>query len=188
MAWQARNSDNSPRTPSPYVRHNNANEVVAGGLLGQNAFVRHNSDNSEDTQPDSLTKTDDYGNQYLNWNGDYEAHSVDNLGLRVSTPISVSGTYQVGQEITITNATGIGGDGEITYLIQKRLSDTGSGGWSNSTIDASVEAGEVITYTVAAGDEGKYIQFRSRIRDNGGVQPYTQIFSSAPTGGPVTPA
>ena len=72
MAWQARNSDNSPRTPSPYVRHNSANEVVAGGLLGQNAYVRHNESCFEDNlQPSSSLQTDAYGNQFYNWNADY---------------------------------------------------------------------------------------------------------------------
>ena len=44
MAWQARNSDNSTRTPSAFVRRDKDNNVVAGGLLGQNAYDRHNSE------------------------------------------------------------------------------------------------------------------------------------------------
>lgn len=79
MAWQARNSDNTARTPSPYVRHNSANEVVAGGLLGQNDYERYDESNVvEDPQPTSATQTDAYGNQFKNWDGDYVAHDTDN--------------------------------------------------------------------------------------------------------------
>ena len=188
MAWVARNSDNTTRTPSAYERHNNANGDVAGGLLGRNAFERHNSDNSDDTQPTSITGTDAFGNQYKNWNGDYEAHNVNNEGLRVTTALSVSGTYQVGQTLTITNATATGGDGTIVYLIQKRVSDTGTGGWVNTVLQSSAAAGEVLTHVIPAEDLGKYIQIRARIRDNNNVVPYTQIFSNAPVGGPVIAA
>ena len=77
--WQPHNSDNTPRTPSPYVRHNSANEVVAGGLLGQNAYSRYDESNVvEDPQPTSTTQTDAFGNQFKDWNADYVQHDVDN--------------------------------------------------------------------------------------------------------------
>ena len=78
MVWQARNSDNSPRTPSPYQRHDENNTPEGTGLLEENAFERHNSDNSDDTQPGSTTVTDDFGNQFKNWNADYVEHDVNN--------------------------------------------------------------------------------------------------------------
>lgn len=79
MAWIARNSDNTPRTPSPYVRHDVDNVEVAGGLLSENAYARHDESNADEVpQPTSTTVTDDYGNQYKNWNADYVAHDVSN--------------------------------------------------------------------------------------------------------------
>ena len=74
MAWQARNSDNSTRTPSAYVRHDKDGNVIAGGLLAENAYSRYDESNVvESTQPTSTTVTDAYGNQYKNWSGDYIA-------------------------------------------------------------------------------------------------------------------
>ena len=54
------------------MRHDKDNNVVAGGLLGQNAYVRHNENCLEDNlQPTSELQTDAYGNQFYNWNGDF---------------------------------------------------------------------------------------------------------------------
>ncbi len=75
MVWQARNSDNTPRTPGPYVRHdeNNAVDTPAAD------YVRYDESNVIDTtQPASVEVTDDYGNTYDNYNGDYVAHDVTN--------------------------------------------------------------------------------------------------------------
>ena len=78
MVWQARNSDNSPRTPSAFVRHDADNNVVVGGLDGQNAYDRHDEDNVDETNPGHTVATDDFGNSYKNWNADYVKHDVDN--------------------------------------------------------------------------------------------------------------
>ena len=74
MAWVARNSNNTTRTPSAFVRHDKDGNVIAGGLLGMNDYERNDESNDPDlTQPGSTIKTDDYGNQYYDWNTDYVA-------------------------------------------------------------------------------------------------------------------
>jgi hypothetical protein len=78
MVWQARNSDNSPRTPSAYVKHDKDNTPI-GDLNSENAYVRNDESNAPEVpQPTSSTATDDYGNQYKNWNADYVPHDVNN--------------------------------------------------------------------------------------------------------------
>ena len=67
MTWQARNADNTTRTPSAFVRRDKDNNIVAGGLLGMNAYDKHDKDNVDVTNPTSTLATDDYGNQYYNW-------------------------------------------------------------------------------------------------------------------------
>jgi len=55
-----------------YQRHDKDRIPTGKSLLDINAYVRHDSDNIADvTQPTTNTVTDPYGNQYLNWNGDY---------------------------------------------------------------------------------------------------------------------
>ena len=71
MAWVARNSDNTERTPSAYSRHDKDN--VATG--DPETYVRHDGTNTEDTtQPTSNISTDDYGNAWLDFDGDYVAN------------------------------------------------------------------------------------------------------------------
>ena len=78
MVYQARNSDNTARTPGPYVRHDKDNAVISGGLLSENAYDKHDKDNADVTNPGSAIQTDVYGNQYYNWNADYTEHDVNN--------------------------------------------------------------------------------------------------------------
>jgi hypothetical protein len=78
MVWIARNSDNTARTPSAYVRRDKDNNVVAGGLLAENAYNRHDKDNVDVTNPGSTLRTDDYGNQYYDWSADYVKRDVNN--------------------------------------------------------------------------------------------------------------
>ena len=75
MVWQARNADNSPRTPSPYVRHDENNAVATAHA----DYVRHDEDNVADVpQPAHLIQTDAYGNPYEDFNQDYVAHDANN--------------------------------------------------------------------------------------------------------------
>ena len=68
MAWVARQSDNTTRTPSPYGRHDKDNNPAAAPA----DYQRHDKDNNLDSsQPTSVTQTDDYGNTFKDWNGDY---------------------------------------------------------------------------------------------------------------------
>lgn len=79
MAWVARNSDNTPRTPSPYVRHNEDNVSEATGLLEENAYVSRDVDNVADSpQPGKTLQTDAYGNQFYDWSADYVRHDETN--------------------------------------------------------------------------------------------------------------
>ena len=101
MAWQARNVDNTTRTPSAYERHNNANGDVAGGLLGRNAYDRHTAaDLHDEDNPTATLKTDDFGNQYYDWNADYVHHnsdgSTDAVALGKSTKPHIEGILRVG--------------------------------------------------------------------------------------------
>ena len=78
MAWVARNSDNTPRTPSPYQRHDENNTPEGTGLLEENSYDRHDEDNVDEVNPGHTIATDAYGNQYRNWNADYVKHDVNN--------------------------------------------------------------------------------------------------------------
>ena len=96
---------------------------------------------------------------------------------------SVTGTKQVGQTLQITVATGKGGIPPINYLVQLRFSDTGSGGWGNNqNLASNLSAGDVVEWTIPADKAGKYVQIRTRIRDNNGVDNtiYKQVWSTAP--------
>ena len=291
MVWQARNSDNSTRTPSAFVRRDKDNNVVAGGLLGQNAYDRHTAaDLHDEDNPTGTLTTDSYGNQYYNWSADYVHHKVDNstdaasLGkstkphvegtlrvgsevtifkgaftggvapvtlatklqartagssdayadlttatsatthtytlvgadagkelratttatdddsntltndgnptaavanMTVATETSYTGVVKAGEVITITGATALGGVAPVQYLIQVRLSPTGSGDWTNTNVNTSNTAGKVATYTLPSDSAGKYLQVRTRIRDTNGGTGYVQLFSTAPGGNVV---
>lgn len=172
MAWVARNSDNTPRTPSPYVRHDENNSVATPAA----DYVRHDEDNNADAvQPTSVEATDDYGNTYDNYNGDYVAHLSDNspkVPLSGSGNSTVSGTLQDGQTVTVDGeATFTGGASPVTKEFQWQISDTGSGSWSGwgtgwVSYDSTI-IGE--TKLVATGDVGKFIRAQQRATDGDGV-------------------
>ena len=71
MAWQPHDSNNADRAVSPYEDRNVSNDVI-GDLNTENAYVRADEANvAEDPQPGYNSVTDDFGNQYKNWNADY---------------------------------------------------------------------------------------------------------------------
>ena len=127
MAWVARNSDNTPRTPSAYVRRDKDNNVVAGGLLAENAYDKHDKDNVDVTNPGSALATDDYGNQYYDWNADYVKRNNSNI--------------EVGHVVTLTVTTPGSGYGDATNVITTALTGNGAG----LTIDHLNTTGAVAT-------------------------------------------
>ena len=298
MAWQPHDSNNADRAVSPYEDRNVSNDVI-GDLNTENAYVRSDEANAaEDPQPGYNSVTDDFGNQYKNWNADYVRHGINGEDLNPAVPISIdseativglsstvtrvgedvigtmatfsggqgaltiegrffidkggdhtdlanwtaatdystanpqtytptsddigkelifvsravdtkgitaisiaedfitifpdlsvisgttfTGTKQVGQTLQITVATGSGGIPPINYLVQLRFSDTGTGGWGdNQNLATNVAAGDVVDWTIPADKAGKYVQIRTRVRDNNGVDNtvYKQLWSTAP--------
>ena len=298
MAWQPHDSNNADRAVSPYEDRNVANDVI-GNTNTENAYVRNDEANvAEDPQPGYNSVTDDFGNQYKNWNANYVRHGINGEDLSPDVPINidsastivgqtstatrvgevvtgnlatfsggtggltvegrffidkggdhadlanwtplsgyrteavqtyaptaddigkelifvsravdtqgitaisisddlinifpdlteisttaVTGTKQVGQTLQITVATGKGGIPPINYLVQLRFSDTGSGGWGNNqNLASNLSAGDVVEWTIPADKAGKYVQIRTRIRDNNGVDNtvYKQVWSTAP--------
>ena len=129
MVWQARNSDNSPRTPSAYVRHDKDNNVVAGGLLGRNAYDRHDKDNVDVTNPGSTLRTDDYGNQYYDWNADYVNRNISNI--------------EVGAVLTLTVAAPGSGYSSATGVVTTTLTGTGDGLTVDTTAAGTISAAAV---------------------------------------------
>ena len=171
MAWVARNSNNSTRTPSAYVRHDKDGNVIAGGLLGRNAYDRHNSANNHDTDnPTHTTKTDDFGNQYYDWNADYVHHksdgSTDSVPLAKSTKPHIEGTLRVGSEITIFKGAFTGGVAPVTLATKLQARTAGSSdSWANLT---SATASTTHTYTLTASEVGKELRAKTTATDDDG--------------------
>lgn len=101
----------------------------------------------------------------------------------VTKETSTTGTLKVGESIFITVATAEGGIPNINYFLQARDSDNGSNFGNNFTLKTNCLPGEVVEYVVPADKAGKYLQFRTRTRDNsgqGGSDVYRQVWSIAP--------
>ena len=153
MAWQARNSDNTTRTPSAYVRHDKDGNVVAGGLLGRNAYDRHTALNNHDTDnPTATLRTDDFGNQYYDWSADYVHHNSDNstdtVPLGKSTKPHVEGTLRVGSVVTVFKGSFTGGTGTVTLATKLQARNAGSSdAWADLT---TATADTTHTYTLTA--------------------------------------
>jgi len=86
---------------------------------------------------------------------------------------------KIGETLTITAATGAGGIAPLQYMVQVRLSPTGSGEWVNTNLGNTNTAGTTFTYEIPSDAAGKYIQIRTRIRDNNGTGDSAQVFSNA---------
>ena len=169
MAWVARNSDNSTRTPSAFVRRDKDNNVVAGGLLGQNAYDRHTAaDLHDEDNPTGTLTTDAYGNQYYNWSADYVHHKVDNstdtVPLGKSTKPHIEGTLRVGSEITIFKGAFTGGVAPVTLATKLQARTAGSSdSWANLTSNTSATTH---TYTLLAADVGKELRAKTTATDD----------------------
>ena len=169
MAWQARNSDNTTRTPSAYVRHDKDGNVIAGGLLARNAYDRHNSANNHDTDnPTATTATDAFGNQYYNWNADYVHHNSDNstdsVPLAKSAKPHIEGTLRVGSEITVFKGSFNGGTGTVVLATKLQARNAGSSdAWADLT---TATAATTHTYTLTASEVGKELRATTTATDD----------------------
>ena len=169
MAWVARNSDNTTRTPSAFVRRDKDNNVVAGGLKGQNAYDRHNSANNHDAEnPTATLKTDDFGNQYYDWSADYVHHKSDNstdtVPLGKSTKPHIEGTLRVGSEITIFKGAFTGGTGTVVLATKLQGRTAGS---SDAFADITTATSATThTYTLVGADAGKELRATTTATDD----------------------
>ena len=128
----------------------------------------------------------------------FVSHAYDELGVNlydatqsqhiysvhsIVTHTDYTGTKKAGQTLNVYTATATGGIPPINYLIQLRFSNSGTGGWGeNQNLASNLEPGEMVQYTIPDDKAGRYIQIRTRTRDNNGVdnQIYNQIWSTAP--------
>ena len=184
MAWQARNSDNTTRTPSAYVRHDKDGNVIAGGLLGRNAYDRHDKNNFDEDNPAAKTRTDDFGNQYYDWSADYVHHNSDNstdtVPLGKSTKPHIEGTLRVGSEITVFKGAFTGGTGTVTLATKLQARNAGS---SDAWVDVtSATADTSFTYTLTASEVGKELRATTTATDEA---PSTLTNNGNPTVGVV---
>jgi len=124
--------------------------------------------------------TDDAGVTKVSISEDIFVYSIHQIDIATTT----SGFYKAGETIDITVASASGGIPNINYLLQARFSDTGTGNWGNQdTIKQNCLPGEVVSYVIPSEMVGKYIQIRTRTRDNsgqGGSDIYIQKQSNAP--------
>lgn len=104
--------------------------------------------------------------------------------VTVTRQTDYTGIKKVGNTINIYAASGEGGIPPLNYIVQVRFSDSGSGGWTDQqNIATNVDGGERVDYTIPAEQAGRYIQIRTRVRDNngqGGSGVYQQVWSTAP--------
>ena len=103
--------------------------------------------------------------------------------ITVTSHTDYTGIKKTGNTINVYTASGEGGIPPINYLIQVRFSDSGSGGWSDQTnIGSNLSPGERVDYVIPEAQAGRYMQIRTRLRDNNGVGGsgvYQQVWSVA---------
>ena len=124
----------------------------------------------------TTTATDDDSNTLTN---DGDPSGAVAAAISVSTATSFTGLVKIGETLTIAAATGAGGIAPLQYMVQIRLSPTGSGEWVNTNLGNTNTAGETFTYEIPSDAAGKYIQIRTRIRDLNGQGDTDQVFSNA---------
>ena len=87
-------------------------------------------------------------------------------GLAVGSVPTLSGTFTVGQEITLTQADFTGGNSPLSVSNKFEISANGTSGWSQ--VGTSSSTGSTHTYTLVAGDATKYLRGVSTVTDAGG--------------------
>ena len=83
--------------------------------------------------------------------------------------ITLAGNATVGSTLTATAGTFTGGVGTVSTNLIIQVSDTGSGGWTFKSGNPGTPEGDTRTYTVAAGDDGKYLRASYQVTDDNGV-------------------
>ena len=165
----------------PYQKHDVNNDPVnPGTLLDRNAYERYDESNViEDPQPASTTETDDYSNQFKNWNADYSPHGPNGEDLNPGVPTNIdtestlTGNTSTGvrrtEDVTGNIAVFSGGSGALTvegrFFVGDLTRDDLSG-WEPLT-DYSTDA--VQTYTAQSADVGRIIIFATRAIDAQGT-------------------
>ena len=77
---------------------------------------------------------------------------------------SITGTIQVGEEVTVNGASFTGGIGTITQLYVLQKSDNGTSGWTTVATSANTP----FLHTLGAGLEGKYLRVSTQLSDDTG--------------------
>ena len=171
MAYQARDKDNNPRTPGNFTAR-----------LSNNA--------AKNPQPAYNEATDSYNNTYRDYNGDFVPHNIrnepkfGNPGFSIES--ALSGTPQEGETLTGTVATATGGIGPYIYSARWQTSSDGSA-W-NTIFAEDSSAGANVQVLLEAEHVGLYVRFSTRVRDNGGNNPFATGYSTTAQIGPVTAA
>lgn len=163
MAWQPRKVDNTPRTPNKYVRHDV--DCVVAPLHAD--YVRYTEENVvESPQPISSVQYDDYGNRYVDWNGDYSGWAP----LGVSGQTTLLGDFSVGGTINMDSyPIFVGGIEPLTTEAQWQKSLDGVSGWSGFGSGwIQYDQNNVIqpSQILGAAEDGYYIRLRSRATDS----------------------
>ena len=82
---------------------------------------------------------------------------------------TLAGNATVGSTLTATGATYTGGVGTVSTNLIIQVSDSGSGGWSFKAGNPDTPSGGTASYTVAAGDDGKYLRASYQVTDDNGT-------------------
>ena len=90
-------------------------------------------------------------------------------GVTFDTAATLAGNATVGSTLTATAGAYTGGVGSISSNLIIQVSNTGSGGWSFKEGNPGISEGGTATYTVAAGDDGKYIRASYQVTDDDGT-------------------
>ena len=91
------------------------------------------------------------------------------VAVSFGTTSSISGAATVGETLTATAATYTGGIGTVSTNLIFQVSNTGSGGWSFLAGNPDTASGGTATYTIQAGDSGKYIRASYQVTDDDGT-------------------
>ena len=92
---------------------------------------------------------------------------------------TISGTATVGETLTATAATYTGGVGNVTTNLLFQISDNGTNGWSFKAGNPGTASGGTATYTLQAGDSGKFIRASYQVTDDNETKSSNSAATSA---------
>jgi hypothetical protein len=98
-------------------------------------------------------------------------YSPPSAGVTVSFSgnTTITGTAQVGQELTITSANYTGGKGTVTTNLILQSSANGTTGWAFLAGNPGEPGGGTETYTILPAQEGEYIRASFQVTDDDGT-------------------